>query len=116
MRCRQYHPTVRAIQQPVTHSGAGPRADLFTNVGTFSAQNPRRLALLRQGAEGWAGRPSRWRGEWWELERWQVGHRGNQVAITRAMASRAEMKLSWKWRSGREELRVGLSRPSGRGG
>jgi hypothetical protein len=50
------------------------------------------------------------------LERWQVGQRGNQVAITRAMASRAQMKLSWKWRSGREELRVGLSLPSGRGG
>jgi hypothetical protein len=32
------------------------------------------------------------------------------------MASRAVMKLSWKWRSGREELRVGLSRPSERGG
>ncbi len=45
-----------------------------------------------------------------------MGHRGSQVAITRAMASRAEMKLSWKWRSGREELRVGVSRPSGRGG
>jgi hypothetical protein len=45
-----------------------------------------------------------------------VGHRGSQVAITRAMASRAVMKLSWKWRSGLERLRVGLSRPSGRGG
>src|SRR4051794_4158428 len=32
------------------------------------------------------------------------------------MARRAVMKLSWKWRSGRERLRVGFIRPSGRGG
>jgi hypothetical protein len=50
------------------------------------------------------------------LERWQVGQRGSQVAIIRAMASRAVMKLSWTWRSGLERLRVGFSRPSGRGG
>jgi hypothetical protein len=32
------------------------------------------------------------------------------------MASRTVMKLSWKWRSGLELLRVGFIRPSGRGG
>ena len=31
------------------------------------------------------------------------------------MASHAVMKLSWKWRSGMERLRVGFSRPSDRG-
>src|SRR5689334_6764637 len=34
----------------------------------------------------------------------------------RAIARRAVMKLSWKWRSGRAELRVVSWRPSGRGG
>src|SRR5262245_20999724 len=36
--------------------------------------------------------------------------------MTRAIARRAVMKLSSKWRSGREGLRVGFQRPSGRGG
>jgi hypothetical protein len=36
------------------------------------------------------------REERWELERWQMGQRGSQVAICRAMASRAVMKLSGK--------------------
>jgi hypothetical protein len=31
------------------------------------------------------------------------------------MASRAVMKLSWKWRSGLEVLRVSFIFPSGRG-
>src|SRR5262245_60564877 len=48
--------------------------------------------------------------------RWQHGQRGSQVAMTRAMASRAVMKESGKCRSGRERLRVGTSLPSIRGG
>jgi hypothetical protein len=36
--------------------------------------------------------------------------------MTRAIASLAVMKLSGKWRSGRDGVRVGVSRPSGRGG
>src|SRR5512134_2364171 len=36
--------------------------------------------------------------------------------MTRAIARRTVMKLSWKWRSGRERLRVVFQRPCGRGG
>src|SRR2546426_11598616 len=45
-----------------------------------------------------------------------TGQRGSHLAMTRAIAIRALMKLSGKWRSGRERLRLGLRRPSGRGG
>src|SRR6185436_6012821 len=37
-------------------------------------------------------------------------------AMARAIASRMVAKLSAKWRSGRDRLRVVLQRPSGRGG
>src|SRR5258706_12860689 len=47
---------------------------------------------------------------------WHVGHRGSQRAMARAIASRTVMKLSWKWRSGRDRLRVVGQRPSGREG
>src|SRR5207253_11219596 len=50
------------------------------------------------------------------FRRWQHGQRGSQVAITRAMANRAVMNESGKWRSGRDRLRVATSRPSVRGG
>ena len=45
-----------------------------------------------------------------------VGHRGNQWASTRAMASRAVEKESAKWRSGRAFERTSSTGPSGRGG
>ena len=48
--------------------------------------------------------------------RWHSGHRGSQVASRRAMAMRAVMKESWKWRSGRERDLVFFQPPSGRGG
>ncbi len=47
---------------------------------------------------------------------WQAGQRGSQRAMARAIASRMVAKLSAKWRSGRERLRVVFQRPSGRGG
>src|SRR5690606_16872469 len=48
--------------------------------------------------------------------RWQVGQRGSQPVMTRAMASRTVMKESATWRCGRNAVRVGVIRPSGRGG
>ncbi|WP_216609262.1 hypothetical protein, partial [Myxococcus xanthus] len=50
-----------------------------------AVQGPR-LALLRQGPDGWTGRSGGLREERGWLERWQVGQRGSQVAIPRAMA------------------------------
>ncbi|WAM23131.1 ATP-binding protein [Myxococcus sp. NMCA1] len=86
---------------------AADAAYYFQGILTIDRLRKRRelrsLTLLRQGPEGWTGRPGRRREvRWWWLVRWQVGQRGNQLAITRAIASRAVMKLSRKWRSGRE--------------
>lgn len=45
-----------------------------------------------------------------------VGQRGSQWTIAAAMAMRIVASESSKWRSGRRADRVGLIRPSGRGG
>ena len=50
----------------------------------------------------------------WRGGRW--GRAGEPGGNPPCHASRAVMKLSWKWRSGLERLRVGFSRPSRRGG
>src|ERR1019366_7878496 len=47
---------------------------------------------------------------------WQCGQRGNHRTRTRAMARRAVMKESSKWRSCRAFERVARTRPSARGG
>ena len=74
------------------------------------------LTLLRYGCLGrfrcelrdLSGRSSR--------TQWQVGHRGSHLATPRAITSLMVMKLSSKWRSGRDGLRIVGCRPSGRGG
>lgn len=58
------------------------------------------LTLLRHKSSG-ARELSGRRREWW-----QSGQRGSQEARTRAIAMRTVMKLSWKWRSGRDVDRL----------
>ena len=108
---KQYFKENQALRTETTINAPG---DFGVNKGL---ENLGHLTLLRQGLAArtsGGGRAERERAP--EQAWWQVGQRGSQVAMTRAKARRAVTKLSWKWRSGRAELRVVLCRPSGRGG
>ena len=96
----------------INNGAYGNMACLFTTNGASARQFRYEVDAGNVGGE--RDVLSRWRRG--AFARCQHGQRGNQVAMTRATASRPVSKESAKWRSGRDGVRTVRTRPSGRRG